>query len=534
MTEALTTKKSVTPWLRYQRDWMNDESPLKLAEKSRRVGFTYVEAFDAASRRFRRTQPRNMDYWFSSADESAAAEFIEYCRFFAKKMFSRLADYFTEQVEDPRTERFGTAFSIRCPNDARITAMSSNPRRFRSKGGDVGLDEYAYHDEARALYKAAQPATTRGGWMRVFSTHNGEDSQFNRFVKQARKVLTSIGLDPDRPPVALDYDRIRQAARALKIMPWKLHRVTLTDAVADGLVENINRFQGTAFTCEEFVENCRAACVDEDMWLQEYMCVASVELAALLTYLTIERCEHDDCPQPGDPLTGYTGQPAFVGVDVGRERHKTAIWVVEPHGDVLWTRQIRAIEKTPLPEQQRILGEILRSIRLGKCCIDSTGIGLGLAEYTQREFGGLRIEGVPFTNPSKHAMAIGTQQRYEDRGIRIPADDPALRDALHKVRKMVTTGGQITYDAPSDQHGHADEFWACALAIRAAGEGETGWLGEVVSAGTNQWSGSSRRDAEAQREKWEGGNAAPKASPARGLAPARSRRNRRLRAMAGV
>jgi len=234
-------------------------------------------------------------------------------------------------------------------------------------------------------------------------------------------------------------------------------------------------------TREEFVADCRASCIDEDMWNQEYMCIAAISLAAVLSYITIESCEHDDCPQPGEPMAGYEGRPAFIGVDVGRTHDKTVIWALEPVGDVLVTRQVKVLTNMPLPEQQQELGAIIRAVRPGGCRIDETGIGLGCKEYSAAQFGAHLIQGVTFTNPEKHALVIGVKQRFEDRGVRIPADNPALRDSLHRVRKAVTPAGNVVYDAASDATGHADEFWALALAVRAAGEGVQPWDGSMRS-----------------------------------------------------
>ena len=55
----------------------------------------------------------------------------------------------------------------------------------------------------------------------------------------------------------------------------------------------------------------------------------------------------------------------------------------------------------------------------------------------------------------------------QDRLVRVPAD-PATREDLHKVRRTVTAAGNVRLDAPRDDAGHADRFWALALAYHAA------------------------------------------------------------------
>jgi phage FluMu gp28-like protein len=56
---------------------------------------------------------------------------------------------------------------------------------------------------------------------------------------------------------------------------------------------------------------------------------------------------------------------------------------------------------------------------------------------------------------------------FQDRRVRIPADAD-VRESLHKVRKIVTAANNLRLDADRDEAGHADEFWALALAVHAA------------------------------------------------------------------
>src|ERR671915_185426 len=80
-----------------------------------------------------------------------------------------------------------TAFVLRFENGARVVAGSSNPKFFRSKGGDADADEFAFHPQPRELYKAMQPAALMWGHqMRVWSTHNGEGSFFNQLIRATR------------------------------------------------------------------------------------------------------------------------------------------------------------------------------------------------------------------------------------------------------------------------------------------------------------------------------------------------------------
>lgn len=469
----------------YQQAWIRDPAPMKLMEKSRRIGITWAESYDAVSTRFRATRPRPINYTVTSHTEDQALTFIEYCRFWARDLFGRVANYFVDAVEDERSKRLAARHNLVCPNGTYIRAISSNPNRIRGEGGDLFRDESAFHDEEREMEKASGPVIDWGGSVRCVSTHNGESTQFNANVQRARKLLSALGHDPDAPPRGLSWEAILRKAFELRLLPiYSYHRVTLEDALAQGLVSKINERRAAIgqepLTDELFRMQCRAKCPDEAAFLEEYMCMPGSDKSAWLTHLMIELCEGDACPHAGEGLAGYDGGHCVVGVDVGRERDLTVIWVLEPMGDVLWTRQVVELKSMSLPAQHRELAEVLHGIEFSSCVIDKTGIGLGLFEYARWQLGG-RIEGLNFTNQSKQALAVRMKQAFEERTVRIPANDYVLRDDLHRIRKSTTPAGLVRFEAQRTGEGHADRFWALALALEA-GSSPSGPM-EALSAG---------------------------------------------------
>jgi phage terminase large subunit-like protein len=77
-------------------------------------------------------------------------------------------------------------YKIRFSNGKAITALSSKPTNLRSKQGDVVLDEAAFHENLEELLKAAFALLMWGGKVRIISTHNGENSEFNQLINQIR------------------------------------------------------------------------------------------------------------------------------------------------------------------------------------------------------------------------------------------------------------------------------------------------------------------------------------------------------------
>src|SRR6202034_4051626 len=63
-------------FLPYQRAWIADEAGVKVYEKSRRIGITWAEAFDAALTAS--TAGRGgMDVWYIGYNKEMALEFVE-------------------------------------------------------------------------------------------------------------------------------------------------------------------------------------------------------------------------------------------------------------------------------------------------------------------------------------------------------------------------------------------------------------------------------------------------------------------------
>ena len=56
--------------------------------------------------------------------------------------------------------------------------------------------------------------------------------------------------------------------------------------------------------------------------------------------------------------------------------------------------------------------------------------------------------------------------KYEDGILKMP-DSDAIRADFRSVRKTSSATGAVRFLAERDGNGHADRFWACALALNA-------------------------------------------------------------------
>jgi phage FluMu gp28-like protein len=250
-----------------------------------------------------------------------------------------------------------------------------------------------------------------------------------------------------------------------------VHRVTILDAVEQGLVERIKRLKAPNPTARrEWLEELRASVPDEETWKEEYLCQPASGNSALLSYELIAACEAAAAADLNSisNLESEIPNPAtfYAGFDVGRKHDRSCLWVLERVGDVYWTRTVRVLEQTPFTDQENLLHALMQDRAVRRLCVDSTGIGAMLAERLVQRWGH-RVEAVNFSAPVKSDLAMPLVRLFQDRRVRVPSD-PAIREDLHRVRKSVTTAGNIRFEAERTDDGHADRFWALALAFHGA------------------------------------------------------------------
>jgi phage FluMu gp28-like protein len=326
--------------------------------------------------------------------------------------------------------------------------MSSNPDAQAGKKGGRVLDEFALHPDPVKLYSIAYPGITWGGQMEIVSTHRGSANFFNRLVEE-----------------------IKHKGNPKK---FSLHTVTLQDALDQGFLYKLQCVlppddERMAMDEAAYYDFIRRGCADEEQFSQEYMCVPADDAGAFLSYDLITPCEYrpsekwriDEIDRPTPAL--------YVGIDVGRKNDLTVMWCVERVGDMLFTRELIELQKMPFSDQEKIIYPFLERPDVARVCIDATGLGMQFAERATEKFG-WKVEPVTFTGPTKERLAYPVRSYFEDKRIRIP-DSDAVRSDLRKIRKTTTAAGNIRFVADSDDDGHADRFWALALAIEASKSG---------------------------------------------------------------
>lgn len=416
----------------YQRRWVSDESRFKIAMFARQCGKTFTSTLELALDCARADARKQRQRWvILSRGERQAREAMNEG---VKLHLGALAAGY--QAYDYEWEPGIKALEVELPHGSKITALPANPDTARGFSANVLLDEFAFHQDSRAIWKALFPVISKPGLkLRVISTPNGKGNKF--------------------------YDLMTGADDG-----WSRHTTNIYQAVKDGLPRNI--------------EELRKGAGDDDLWAQEFELQWLDEASAWLDFELITSCEHEHAGVPEH----YQGGPCFVGVDIASRNDLYVIWVVEQVGDVLWTREIIERKRISFAEQDMLLDDVFARYNVIRCCKDQTGMGEKPVEDAKRRYGDLRVEGVLFTTASKLTLATRGKEHFQDRKIRIPQGRNDLRADLHKLKKVTSETGAPRFVADSDSNGHADRTWAGFLAINAAST--PGMKIDFRSAGTRQ------------------------------------------------
>lgn len=400
----------------YQKRWLNDKSRFKVAMFARQTGKTFTTTLEIVLDCLAREAQGEKTRWvILSRGERQAKEAINE----GVKRHLEAVGIACQIMEVPFSPTVN-ALEVVFPNGSKITALPANPDTARGFSANVFLDEFAFHADSREIWKALFPVISAGWKLRVVSTPNGKGNKFYELMT--------------------DEDNTQ----------WSRHRVDIYQAVADGLPRDIDVL--------------RQGLNDDDAWAQEFELKWLDEATSWLSYDLIDSVEH---AQAGKREL-YQGGPCFVGMDIAVRGDLTVIWVLELVGDVYWTREIITLKRTKLRHQLDELNRVFQTYRVIACNLDQTGMGEKMVEDAQHQHGATRVRGVLFNVASKLTMATIGKNAFEDKKLRIPQGDNALRADLHKLKKITGSTGQPRFVAESDNQGHADRTWACFLALLAA------------------------------------------------------------------
>ena len=421
------TPRAAVPLHAYQQRWFLDRHRFKIGMFARQTGKTFTTTLEIVDDCYAAAvDGRTTDWIILSRGERQAKEAMRKGVQLHARAYGLAVRESEYSWQAPSGERYAALEADVA--GSRITALPANPDTARGFSGNVFLDEFAWHRDSRQIWAALYPVISAGYKLRVTSTPNGKGNKFYELMTD--RELNSI---------------------------WSRHVADIHKAVAEGLPRS--------------VVELKAGLNDDELWRQEYELEWLDGASSWLSYDLINACEHDDA---GDPAR-YGGGLVYVGNDIARRRHLWIAWALELVGDVAWTREITELRNKTFKVQDATLDEVVARYRTAKVAMDQTGMGEKPVEDAGDRYGASVVEGVLLTQARRLDLATALRTRFEDHTIRIPRGDRALRADLHAVKKVAGPTGHprlvVDEDGESAGGGHADRFWAAALAAGTAAGG---------------------------------------------------------------
>lgn len=454
----------------YQADFLADESPIVIYLKARQIGQSFVIALEA-------TAKSQLDKHLSiicSVGLDDAREKIMYCR----EAHRSVNPEYREELTIDNVQRLGFA------NGSRIIATFIP----RGKGpADVYLDEFAFMRDPQEILSAAYGAISRGGRIVISSTLFG-NSGF------AYEMLTGDSDDEGIRSIPRIYIYWWQSM-ALCVDVEEATKPVLTDS---GDMSTVAAEMTTEERVETFAtDNLKAifsTMLLED-FQQEFEIKPQKSESSFIPWDLISNCAANDLPEfvsyehLKTKIKGYL----YVGVDIGRRKDTTEIFLLESVGNMLVQRGLITLANMPFDQQKTELFHLLQTLPVAKIAIDETGMGMNLAEDVQRQyrnkvlpinFASTIESDVTITKVEKlkygkkrvvkkkervkitERMSTDLRILMEAGGLAIIRDTDLMRQ-IHSIKRFPLPNGGFRYDTAKNESHHADKYWALALAVHA-------------------------------------------------------------------
>ncbi|KAF1073224.1 hypothetical protein [Halodesulfovibrio sp. MK-HDV] len=456
--------------LPYQKEWIEDKSPVKFWEKSRRIGASWADAADSALVAALSKEEGGMSTYYLSYNKDMTKQYVADTADWAKKY--NLVAGEVEEIVLADAERDVTIYQVRFASGFVVQGLSSNPSNLRSKQGRVRIDEAAFVEDLGELLKAALALTMWGGDVAVISTHNGEESEFNQYIQDIRAGK-------------LDYT---------------LHRTDFEEALHAGLFKAICGVKGD--TWEQAAESAwreKTIARYGDGASEELFCVPSKSGGAWLTRNLIESCMSPDLPvitwEP--PAADFVDWPLdiahsevkdwceaelapllmrlpqgcrhYFGEDFGRTGDLTVLTPLTENDDLsLVTPFLVELRNAPFRTQEQILAYLVdRLPNFSGGALDARGNGQSLAEFARQRYGVDFIAEVMLSQTWYREQMPPLKAQFEDRTLLIPKTSAVLEDLRGiKMQKGIPKPPESSTKGKDGQR-HCDSAVSIALALFA-------------------------------------------------------------------
>lgn len=438
--------------MKHQKEWIADQSDLKIADKGRRTGFTFAEALDSTLIAAQKVSDGGDSSYYIGDTKDKGLEFIATCANFARHVAKEMLavdEFLFDDVQPDGTSKMIAAYRIKFASGNMIVALSSNPANIRGLQGRVIIDEAAFHRNVAAVIDACNALLIWGGVIRIISSHNGVLNAFNELLTETR---------------AGSFD-------------YSIHRATFDTAVANGLYERVCLKRGWTPTVEAkekwYLKIRRSYGNRLDAMREELDAIPREGDGVLLPLAWIEACSTPEYKV----LRWEPPFPGFVDMSEDVRRAEMLMWLTREalpiiaryhNQDLEWfmggdfaMRQDRSsypfgfvgqdlkrhvpflieLRQCPYDQQKQTLFWVVEQLeligRFGGGVLDANGNGMVLAQESRQRFGADRIVELMPNDAWSREFTPLFRAAFEDRTFLIPADI----DTRNDLRQLVISGG---------------------------------------------------------------------------------------------
>jgi phage FluMu gp28-like protein len=396
----------------YEEKFLQSQATSKkfIVNKSRQIGMSYT---NAAWNLVSAVNNREINLVVSPSIRQSM-HFMEYVYHFLI--------IYRDHIEIKTTEE--TKTNITFEDGGSIYSLPNNPNTVRGfRAHRITFDEMAHflNGTDKAMMTAILPSISRGGSISIVSTPFGESNVFHNIWSNEK----------DYP----DYTRfLINWTECPDIDKKEVERIKRVDPMTYSQEYN-NQFQGSVDNAE-FPFHIIEPCIDNELQYEE------------LAHNKIYK----------------------IGVDIGRRHDLTAIAIFEEVNGVNILRCVETHFDKKYDWQLGRLKEIIKNYTVKSLLIDATGLGNNLAENLVDEFGAV-VKPIMFDNEVKQQMVIGLKELMHNGKIKFP-NDPHLINNFSVIQRQYSAAGYLKFDSKRDSVvGHADLFWAVALALLVEKQG---------------------------------------------------------------
>jgi phage FluMu gp28-like protein len=420
----------------YQLTFLENRSHFRWVVKSRQVGLSWLMALEALARCHLRAG--HCAYFISFSQDEAKERILT-----ARQVFEELpAAYRKTLKNDTKTE-----LNFESPGrKKKLSRIISEPAKAsRGKRGDVYVDEMAHLLNDMDIYTGTTAVILR------------EDSQFTG-------CSTPLGQRGIFHEIATEGTR-KYPYHSKQEVPWWLCSFLCKDVRAAAV-------EAPGMSTEERVAEfgkpgllLQFDSLPLEDFKQEFELSFNSDTESYFPYEQILCCTSDSVQLYDDFNQVPRPEGRLVaGFDVGRSRDVSELALFEFHNDNFICRMLKSYREIAFSDQEAELRRMLKTLPIARLSIDKGGIGMQMTENLARDYPQVAPE--IFSTASKERWATDFKILLQQRKVVLPRDRHTVAQ-IHAIKRKVLSSGNVSFDSDKSKSiGHADRFWAIALACQ--------------------------------------------------------------------